>query len=197
MLKIAVATQNKGKLKEIIKIMNDLDVQLFIPDDLSSMLGPETGKTFKENAEDKALQVAKASGNYAIADDSGLEVDFLNGSPGVFSARFAGEKASDEDNISKLLKLMKAAPGDKRTARFTCAATLSSPAGVIKTVVAHCEGEIVLESRGDQGFGYDPVFQPKGYTKTMAELGEQEKNRISHRGKAFKELKNFIQKEIL
>lgn len=192
MIKIALATQNKGKVKEITKIFSLNDVEIYVPSNLAGILGPETGKTFKENAEQKALAVARATGDYAIADDSGLEVDELDGRPGVRSARYSGESATDIENVEKLLEEMAGVTQAARTARFVCAASLAGPSGVIVTKLGHVEGIIGERQTGGGGFGYDPVFIPKGYSLTMAQISSQEKNNISHRGKAFRALAESI-----
>lgn len=188
MVKIALATQNKGKVKEITEIFSQYNVEIYVPPGLADMLGPETGNTFNENAEQKALSVAKATGDYAVADDSGLEVDALGGRPGVRSARYAGEDATDSDNLERLLTEMQDVLPDVRVARFVCAATLASPDGVIKTELGYVNGMIANKPSGNEGFGYDPVFIPQGYDATMAQITSDEKNKISHRGRAFRKL---------
>lgn len=187
-MKIAIATQNKGKFQEISDIFKDTDVELFVPDILDKILEPETGKTFIENAEKKALDVASATGTFALADDSGLEVDAIGGEPGVRSARYAGEGSTDKQNIDKLLDELGRVGGANRRARFVCAASLASPDGKVVTETGYCEGRITHKMLGQRGFGYDPVFIPNGHEKTMAQLSSDEKNKISHRGAAFRKL---------
>ena len=151
----------------------------------------EDGNTFEENAIKKAVHALKCTGMTAIADDSGLEVDALNGAPGVFSARYAGEVADDRANLEKLLKEMKHIPYEKRSARFVCCIALASR-GDMQTFFGYVKGRIGTEPRGKKGFGYDPVFYPEGYDITFAEMSEEKKNAISHRYKAIKELQKYI-----
>ena len=153
----------------------------------------EDGNTFEENAVKKASTIAKYTGLLTLADDSGLEVDALNGETGVKSARFAGENATDEDRNRKLLNLLKDFPESKRTARFKCAMTLSNPQGDTRVVLGVCEGSITFEPKGNTGFGYDPVFLVPRYGKTFAELGPAIKNRISHRAIALQQIKKLLQ----
>jgi XTP/dITP diphosphohydrolase len=145
----------------------------------------EDGTTFKENALKKASMVAQYTGFLTIADDSGLEVDYLGGAPGIYSARFAGEPKSDRRNNQKLLKLMQGVPMDKRTARFRCVIAIVTISGENYITEGVCEGIIAKEPHGEGGFGFDPLFYLPEYKKTMAELDAREKNRISHRAKAF------------
>lgn len=188
MLKIALATQNKGKVKEITEIFSQYNVEIYVPQGLADILGPETGSTFSENAEQKALSVARATGDHAIADDSGLEVEALGGRPGVRSARYAGEDATDRDNLEKLLVEMQGVEPEARGARFVCAATLASLEGTVITELGYINGTIAIEPSGNEGFGYDPVFIPENYSVTMAQISQEEKNKISHRGMAFRKL---------
>jgi len=146
----------------------------------------EDGATYQENAQKKAMKIAEYARHIALADDSGLEVDALNGAPGVHSARYAGVDASDADRINKLLSAIEKVPDDLRTARFKCAVAIAKPNGHVDVVVGVCVGRIIREPRGHQGFGYDPVFVPRGYDWTFAELGEKVKNKISHRSKALR-----------
>ena len=152
----------------------------------------EDGATFFENAMKKARVVAESTGLVSIADDSGLEVDILGGRPGIFSARFSGTDATDEDNNLKLLRELQGIAEDKRTARFRCAVVAYRPDGRYISAQAVCEGRITFAPRGTRGFGYDPVFQPEGKDRTMAELTPYEKNMISHRGKALRELREHL-----
>ncbi len=157
-------------------------------------LPPEDGVTFTENAKIKAVAGAKATGLITIADDSGLEVDFLDGEPGVYSARFAGPQHNDADNNAKLVRLMQKSPADKRQARFVAAMVIAAPAGETYESPGTCEGEIILEPRGNAGFGYDPYFYIPQLGKTMAELTMEEKNRISHRAKALQGILPVLKK---
>ena len=152
----------------------------------------EDGKTFREHAVKKAVTVAVLLKEWTLADDSGLEVDALDGAPGVFSARFAGEPGDDRKNNEKLLRLLAGVPMEQRTARFRCVLALASPEGEVWTTERTCEGLIGLAPRGDQGFGYDPLFYLPELGVTMAELPEEKKNAISHRGKAMKDLLAYL-----
>ena len=194
-MRFVAATGNKGKLKEIKEILADfpLDVvsmgEAGIHDEID-----ETGKTFEENAVIKARYIAGLTNDIVIADDSGLEVDYLNGEPGIYSSRFAGEGASDEDKNRKLLRLLQGVPFEKRTGRFVCAVAVVFPDGRSFTVQGKCEGYIGEKPAGFNGFGYDPLFYVPGYEMTIAEMDTETKNSISHRGKALRmmvqELKN-------
>ncbi|MCX7914659.1 MAG: RdgB/HAM1 family non-canonical purine NTP pyrophosphatase, partial [Thermodesulfovibrionales bacterium] len=154
----------------------------------------EDGRTFEENALKKAKYVCEKTGLPALADDSGLEVEALGGAPGVFSARYAGEKASDEDNVKKLLKEMEGVPFDKRKARFVCCIALVFPDGEEKFFWGYVKGHIIFEPRGNLGFGYDPVFIPEGHKLTFAEMLPDEKDRLSHRREALDKLKEYLLK---
>ena len=194
-MRFVAATGNKGKLKEIKEILAafPLDVvsmgEAGIHDEIE-----ETGKTFEENAVIKASYISGITNDIVMADDSGLEVDYLNGEPGIYSSRFAGEGASDEDKNKKLLRLLQGVPFEKRTARFVCAVAVVFPSGRSFTVKGTCEGYIGEKPAGINGFGYDPLFYVPGYKMTIAEMDIETKNRISHRGKALRmmveELKN-------
>ena len=194
-MRFVAATGNKGKLREIKEILADfpLDVvsmgEAGIHDEID-----ETGKTFEENAVIKARYIAGLTNDIVIADDSGLEVDYLNGEPGIYSSRFAGEGASDEDKNRKLLRLLQGVPFEKRTGRFVCAVAVVFPDGRSFTVQGKCEGYIGEKPAGFNGFGYDPLFYVPGYEMTIAEMDTETKNSISHRGKALRmmvqELKN-------
>jgi len=196
-LKAVIATKNKGKLKELQRLLADFGLEIISLDEFDE-IGEivEDGVTFYENAMKKAKTVAEKTGLLAIADDSGLEVDALGGRPGVYSARYAGEGASDEENYQKLLQEMKDVPKDKRGAQFRCVMVAYRPDGKWVTSEGICRGRITQSPRGDQGFGYDPVFVPEGDTRTMAQLSRDEKNKISHRGHALSKLKEEIWKII-
>ena len=182
-MKLLIASRNPKKLEEIRAILDipglDLVSALDIPDapDVD-----EDGATFQENAIKKAVTLARATGLWTLADDSGLEVDALNGAPGVYSARYAGEPVKYEANNRKLLAALMGEAN--RRARFRCVIALSSPDGDARTVEGACEGSILEVLRGRRGFGYDPLFVPDGWRETFAEMDEAEKNRISHRGRA-------------
>ena len=190
---LLLATRNEGKKMELQEMLNDIGISVINLHDIPPL--PEVvedGKTFKENAEKKAYETAKATGYWCLADDSGLVVDALNGQPGIYSARFAGPEASDENNNHKLLDLMKGIDESKRTARFVCCMALSTPEGETLVVEDYCEGIILRQPVGEQGFGYDPLFMPQGYNQSMAQLSRQGKNLISHRGKALNRMKPII-----
>ncbi len=151
----------------------------------------EDGETFEANAIKKARHIAMCTGMAAISDDSGLEVGALNGAPGVFSARYAGELADDRANLEKMLKKMEHVAYEKRGARFVCCIAMAAK-GKIKTFFGYVKGRIGTEPRGEKGFGYDPIFYPEGYDRTFAEMSSAEKNAISHRGRALKELQKYL-----
>lgn len=144
----------------------------------------EDGETFHANAEKKALEVAHATGCSALADDSGLVVDALDGAPGIYSARYAGPEATDRDNLEKVLDKLADLPAEQRAARFQCVISLATPAGDVESFVGSVEGRIAERPDGNNGFGYDPVFVPEGYDKTFAQMSAQEKDAMSHRGRA-------------
>ena len=182
-MKIVIASGNKGKIKEIKKILKDFEV---IP--YTDLIEPfeieENGKTFKENAIIKAKAISEKLPNYfVLADDSGISVPALNYEPGIFSARYAGEKASDKDNLNKLINELKKRNIKKTPAFYTAAISISTPYGIF-TTHGFMHGDVIDEARGDKGFGYDPMFIPKGFNKTLGELDEDIKNKISHRTKA-------------
>lgn len=192
-MRIVVATGNRGKLTELQSMLAPLGVEVKSLADYPGL--PEVvedGATFADNAVKKAVAVAGATGEIALADDSGLEVDHLGGAPGVHSARFAGENKDDRANNEKLLALLEGVPGEKRTARFKCVVALAAPGGRIYTAEGACEGVIGTVPRGEGGFGYDPLFIVPELDMTFAELGLDIKNSISHRGKAFKKAGEII-----
>ena len=182
---LVLASGNKGKLAEFQRLLDGLDVQIHSMKEYPE-IGEivEDGSTFAENALIKARAVCKATGKPAMADDSGLAVDALNGEPGIYSARFAGEQRSDADNNAKVLRLMETVADADRTARFFCVIAIVLPDGREYTVEGTCEGTILHALRGEGGFGYDPLFYVESMNKTFAELTMEEKNRISHRGHA-------------
>ena len=193
MKEIFIATRNKGKVEEIKSFLRDLQIEF-----LSLLDRPEipdieeTGKTFEENALIKAKSIYDIVNIPVLADDSGLEVDYLNGEPGVYSARYAGEKATDTENCKKLLVKLENVNTENRKARFRCVLVLYN-GNDIEYFNGECEGRITEKMRGSSGFGYDPLFLPAGYTKTFAELDLETKNRISHRGKALQNLRDYLQ----
>lgn len=184
-LLLVLATRNKNKLRELTSILSDLPVRV---ESIASFPGApdveETGATMAENALLKARAAARHTGLWAMADDSGLEVDALDGRPGVYSARFAGPGATDADNNAKLLRLLEGVPDPRRTARFRCAIALVSPDGDEYVDEGVCEGVVAREPRGEGGFGYDPLFIVPEYGRTFAELPPEVKDRISHRARA-------------
>jgi len=185
-MEILIATANSGKLVEFAQMLGELPLELR---DLAHYgIGEsvdEIGETFSENAALKASTYARLAGIPALADDSGLVIDYLHGAPSVRSARFAGEGASDNDRIEKVLLKMRSAPDDERKARFVCSVALSDRDGNIVAITeATCEGFIATSAKGSNGFGYDPVFVPDGFDQTFAELPAEIKNNISHRRKA-------------
>ncbi len=188
---IVLATRNSNKIREFREFLKDFPVELKSLDDFGPL--PEViedGETFDDNAYKKALQTARVLGLPAIADDSGLVVDALGGAPGVFSARYAGPEATDADNCAKLLDELK---GEKnRKAAFVCVLSIAVPSGPALTYEARCEGHILHEKQGENGFGYDPLFYFEEYRKSFAEISAEEKNRVSHRGKALAELQREI-----
>jgi XTP/dITP diphosphohydrolase len=188
--RLAIATRNAHKLREIGRICADWPVAWLTVRDHD---GPwpdveEPHDTYLENALVKAREVAEALGVPAVADDSGIEVDALGGAPGARSARFAGDHASDADNLERLLQEIADRPEEARTARYRCVAAIAWPGGGETWAEGACEGRIVPRPRGGGGFGYDPAFVPEGSERTMAELGDAEKDAISHRGRAFRAL---------
>jgi XTP/dITP diphosphohydrolase len=185
--RLLMATRNKGKILELQKNLEKLDIELLSLEDIKDIpVLEEKGTTFLENAVSKARTAGKASGLITLADDSGLAVDALDGKPGVYSARFAGEHADDQENNMKLLQMMKGISYENRTARFICVIAVALPDGKLFSVEGKCEGIILEEMRGSDGFGYDPLFYIPDMGKTFAELTLKEKNHISHRGVALK-----------
>ena len=194
---VVVATRNRGKLREILVLLEEskLGFRLVTIDELAPDVElREDEATFEGNALAKARQAASATGLPALADDSGLEVDALGGAPGVHSARYAGPQARYADNVAKLLRELAGVPSEKRTARFRTVCVAAWPDGTEISADGALAGTITEEPRGTNGFGYDPVFVPKGETRTYAELSEEEKNAISHRARAAKALRVLIPK---
>jgi len=186
-LRAILASRNKHKAEQIAELLPG--VELLSLDEVAPDLElDEPFDTFEANALAKARAVAQATGELAIADDSGIEVDALGGRPGVFSARFAGEGASDGDNNQKLVAEMRDVPEGERSCRYRCVSVAVWPDGKEIVSSGSCEGTVVLEPRGTEGFGYDPHVIPQGETRTMAEIPLDEKLKFSHRGKAFRDL---------
>ncbi len=192
---LVIATSNPGKAKEIQEVLKDLPLEIKTLKDFPQITPPEeAGKTFFENALLKAKYYAEKTGCLCLADDSGLEVEALGGAPGIYSSRYAGEDATDEENNKKLLKELEGVPLEKRRARFVCVIVVCYPDGKYIKSEGIWEGRIALEPRGSFGFGYDPLFlvSEYNYQKTAAELKPEEKNKISHRGKALNQLKKIL-----
>ncbi|WP_147532551.1 XTP/dITP diphosphatase [Bacillus marasmi] len=189
MKEIIIATKNKGKTKEFQQMFAKRGYQVLTLLDFPELEDvEETGTTFEENAILKAETISKQLGKIVISDDSGLVVDALNGRPGVYSARYAGEDKNDEANNNKVLEELSDVPDDKRTARFYCALAIAVPGQQTETFSGTVEGRILHERQGTNGFGYDPIFFSLDENRAMAELSSEEKNAISHRGKALKQL---------
>jgi XTP/dITP diphosphohydrolase len=195
-MKLVIATSNAHKRDEIAAILDALDVRgvalTTLRDYPNVPTVEENGATFAENARLKAVAVSKAVDGYVLADDSGIVVDALDGAPGIHSARYAGDRASDADRIGKLLSELRDVPDERRTARFVCAMTLARRGEIVAETEGVCEGRIAAQPRGDGGFGYDPVFLVPEYEQTMAEVGSATKNRISHRAKALAAMRKML-----
>ena len=183
--KLLIATNNKGKAREFHELLDRIPFELVTLADVGiTTQVEETGKTFEENARIKSRAYAAASGLVTLADDSGLEVEALGGEPGIKSARYAGENASDSDRVNLLLSKLKGVPRDKRNARFKCVIAISTPTGEIAVTEGECRGLIGFKPKGKNGFGYDPIFFFPDLGKTMAELPSEVKGQISHRARA-------------
>ena len=192
MNKIVVGSRNSGKIREIQAVLADLPYCVTGLSDQTIPDAEETGTTFQENAILKARYYCQHTGEYCLADDSGLEVDALDGAPGVYSARYAGEQASDEENNQKLLSALTAIPTQRRTARFRSVLALAGPDGSLMLAEGVCEGIVLFEARGTGGFGYDPLFLMPDQRKTLAEMTLAEKNLASHRGNALRAFKQQL-----
>jgi XTP/dITP diphosphohydrolase len=193
--RIVFATGNAGKIREINAIMADTGMEVVSMKDAGIQIDvEENGKTYEENALIKARAAAAVSEDIVMADDSGLEIDYLNGEPGIYSARYLGENTSYRIKNADLVSRLEGVPDDKRTARFVCAIAAVLPDGRELTVRAAIEGRIGYEEKGANGFGYDPIFYVPEFQKTTAELTETEKNEVSHRGKALRLMKEELKK---
>lgn len=191
--KLIIATNNAGKVKEIKEILSGLFQNIVsLKDEGLKIDVVEDGASFQENAVKKASSVARITNNYTLADDSGICVDHLNGEPGIYSARFAGEKATDAQNNEKLIELLKGLPMERRRAHYACVMALSDPQGNTVTAYGEVEGYIAYEPKGKNGFGYDPYFYLPQYAQTMAELPPEIKNTLSHRFQALQALKEKL-----
>ena len=194
---LVLATRNRHKGEELGALLGDLGVRIRTMNEFPDVPDViEDGNTCEANAIKKAKAVSKATGLLAVADDTGLEVDALGGRPGVYAARYAGEHASYEDNWRKLLQELSGVPHNRRTARFLTVAAMASPSGEVQVVTGQLQGVITEEPVGARGFGYDPVFFVPELGKTLAELSAEEKNRISHRAKAFAQVRKMLQNRI-
>ncbi|MCR5671076.1 MAG: RdgB/HAM1 family non-canonical purine NTP pyrophosphatase [Butyrivibrio sp.] len=205
-MRIVFATGNKDKMREIRDILGSLDIQILSMREADVFVdADETGETFSENSEIKARAVADllrkkdpeaAKDTIVLADDSGLEIDYLNGEPGVYSARYMGHDTSYTEKNNNLIERLSGVPDEKRTARFVCAISAVLPDGKVLQTLGKMEGRIGYEIAGENGFGYDPIFFLPEYGKTSAELTEDEKNAISHRGKALREMEKLLSGEL-
>lgn len=196
MLQMLAATTNKNKVREFQEILKDLKdkINIITTDAIPNFPEiVEDGTTFAENAMKKAKEASAFADMVAMADDSGLVVEALDGAPGIHSARYAGEGASDADRIAKLLKAMDGVTD--RSAKFVCAAAIAYRGEEVKTFIGEIKGKITLAPSGSNGFGYDPVFIPEGFEKTFAELTDEEKNAVSHRGRAMSAVADFLREE--
>jgi XTP/dITP diphosphohydrolase len=192
-LRLVLASSNPGKLREYRRLAENSPVQLDLIPNFSDMPAfDETASTFAENSAGKALHYSQFTTELVVADDSGLVVPALNGAPGVLSARYAGPGASDADRVQKLLHQMEGKTGDDRRARFICVVTLARNGRALAIMSDFTEGMLTLEPRGTDGFGYDPIFFSPELGRTFAEASQEEKNRCSHRGKAFRKILNLL-----
>jgi XTP/dITP diphosphohydrolase len=194
-VKLLLATTNQGKAKEIKTYLKGLPLEIYSLEEAGlKETFPERGKTFSENARGKSLFYSKNWEGLTLAEDSGLEIEHLQGAPGVLSARFSGPQATDEKNNQKVLELLKGLPIERRKARFVSYLALARRGEIIREIEEHVKGLIAFEKRGSRGFGYDPLFVFPPLGKTFAELHPEEKNKVSHRGRALKKLKEFLRK---
>lgn len=194
MRKLLLATTNEGKARELRQLLGGVPFELVTPKELGINVNvAEDRDSYQENASIKAEAYAQASGLISLADDSGLEVDALNGEPGVRSARYAGDKANDRDRIRYLLSRLEGIPPENRKAHFVCIIAIAIPGGKTISCRGDCHGSITTEPRGENGFGYDPVFYFAELGKTMAELSLEQKGQISHRGQAAREARRVLE----
>jgi len=193
---LLLATNNQGKVREYKSLLQTIPLELVtLAERGITTVVDEVGESLEENARLKATLLAAESQLLTLADDSGLEVDALGGEPGRLSARYAGEGASDRDRVNYLLSRLKDVPGEKRTACFRCVIAVATPGGEVELCTGECRGLITFESRGEQGFGYDPVFYLPELDKTMAELPLEIKNQVSHRGQAARKVYQVLRKQ--
>jgi len=190
---LLLATTNQGKIKELEARLNSLPLGIFSLKDLQlTQIFPEEGKTFMENARGKSLYYSRYWKNLTLAEDSGIEIDYLKGAPGVYSSRFAGPNATDEDNLQKVLQLLDRITPEERKARFVSCMVLSRSGRIVTEIQEHADGMITSEKKGQEGFGYDPIFFYPPLGKTFAELSSDQKNTVSHRGRALDKLYTFL-----
>lgn len=195
MKRLIIATGNMGKLREIREIMNADNIEIVSMKEAGVDIDiVEDGKTFEENALIKAREVCKACNEVVLSDDSGLEVDYLNKEPGIYSARYLGEDTPYSIKNARIIERLEGVPDEERTGRFVCAVAAVFPSGEEIVVRETMEGRIGYEERGTNGFGYDPIFRPDGYNVSSGELPPEEKNMISHRGKAFRKMWEILSK---
>jgi len=196
-VQLFLATRNKGKIREIEELLKGFEISLTSLRDYPDAPDVvENGEAYRDNALKKARFFTRWTGRLTLADDSGLEVDYLQGRPGVLSARYSGDGGDDRENNRKLLRELKGIPRGKRGAVFRCVMALVAPWGDEEVVEGECRGQIGLEETGERGFGYDPLFIIPRYGKTVAELSLAEKNRVSHRGKALRKLKKILKRYV-
>ena len=194
MPKLLLATSNPGKIREYHFLLCGLGYQMTtLAEEGITRVVTESGNNYEENARLKAITYAKLGQLIALADDSGLEVDALNGEPGIQSARFAGETATDAEKVSLLLARLNDVPCEQRTARFKCVIAIATPGGHSELCYGECQGMIAIEAKGKNGFGYDPIFFVPHLNKTVAQLTPKEKNAISHRGNAIRKFKPLLE----
>lgn len=194
---IIFATGNEGKMHEIRQILKDMDVEILSMKEAGITADIiEDGTTFEENALIKAKAISAMTNSIVLADDSGLEIDYLNKEPGIYSARYMGENTSYDIKNANLIQRLEGVEDEKRTARFVCAIAAVFPDGEVLTALGKVEGRIAYEPKGENGFGFDPIFYLPEYGCTTAQLSEEEKNSISHRGRALRDMKKKLEKRI-
>jgi len=191
---LLLATNNPGKARELRQLLAGCGWEIVTPGEVGISLPPERGEGYEENARLKALAAARAAGMMALADDSGLEVEALGGGPGPLSARYAGPNADDRERVALLLERLRGVPPEGRRARFRCTIAIASPAGEVSTFQGEVQGLIAEAPRGENGFGYDPIFYLPELGRTLAELSPEEKNAISHRGRAARAARRFLER---
>lgn len=193
-MKIILATKNKGKVADFEKLTENMNIEVisFLDEEINFPDVVEDGETFEENSVKKALEIAKYTGMITVSDDSGLCVEALDGAPGIYSARYSGENATDSKNIDKLLEEMKNIPQGERQAKFVSVVSIAKPDGTVQSFRGEVEGEIIFERKGTNGFGYNPVFFSYELQKTFGEATMEERVTVSHRARAFRELKEEV-----